>query len=122
MKTKLFLLLAVCTLTFQSCSKSDENSEEEIATSAFAGKWSGTYMGDETGTWTLEVFAPGSIQGDAVSNIGLTNPFNGSVSASGKMLVNHTDGTVTVGQMTEATVSGTWTSGGNSGTISGKKD
>ena len=52
------------TLTFQSCS-----SDDDPIISPVAGTWSGTYDGDDSGTWTVEYSDSGDfVKGSSYSN------------------------------------------------------
>ena len=128
---KLLLFLAVITLTFQSCSNSDDN-EEAVITSSFTGNWTGTYTGTgDNGTWDIDVAANGTVTGTATSNVFIENyNVNGTVDTSG--LLTSTFGSTSAGgtfngQMTGNAASGTWVnpsagSSGMNGNWSGNKN
>ena len=122
-KIFLIVLIAVFTLTIQSCKK---DSEEKV--SDYMGDWSGTYSGDDEGTWKVLVDKDGGVTGSMTSdNIPITIDFEGKVDETGKVLVTFEnalgDGSMT-GQMTDGKVTGTWSNDTQNigGIIEGKKD
>lgn len=113
MKKLLLLSLAVFTFMIQSCSSSDD--ERSVATSQFAGNWSGTFTGTEdNGTWDINISTSGVIVGTAISDVYLNDfDINGSVTSSG--VLSSTFGTVSSGSVFNGqmdgvsnTASGTW--------------
>ncbi|AEV33703.1 hypothetical protein Oweho_2740 [Owenweeksia hongkongensis DSM 17368] len=113
-------LFTVSTLLF-SCKKSEYKEYE--------GNWSGTYTGDDTGSWTINIDDEGKAEGTAVSD---SVPFftfsgEGEISKSGAV-----DATVElfgnrirfVGQASGNSMSGTWNHIGEDfeGTWKGKKN
>lgn len=89
----------------------DDNAEATGDGAAqFAGSWSGTYGGEENGTWSCSVDAAGSIRGTTQGPEG-SFTLVGTVSGGGDFAA--TAGDVTTGasfsgRMTTTTVSGTW--------------
>ena len=83
---KILLLLAVITLTFQSCSNSDDDAAAVI-TSSFTGNWAGTYTGTgDNGTWDIDVAANGAVTGTATSNVfSESYDVNGTVDTNGSL-------------------------------------
>ena len=94
---------------------------------AFAGTYSGTFSGDDSGTWTVVVDSTGNLTGSGVSSASGNFLISGNVTRSGE--VSFTAGTVTAGANFFGTislsgeVSGNWASGpfGPSGTFSGRR-
>ena len=128
----LLILLTIFTLVFQSCDN-DDDPIEDVIVSPLAGNWSGTYDGDDSGTWTMEISDTGEwLKGTSFSNnsqqfvksISLTNNADGTstgVSENGTISTNTTSGT---------SITGTWynpnfiKANGEpiSGTLEGSKD
>jgi len=122
---KLLLLLTLITFTFQSCSGSDDDSVEETVASPYEGSWSGTFTGDDTGTWTIIIAADNSTTSRTFSNnANATVLGTGSVTASGKVKGISGNGATTNGQITGTTVSGFWanTAQNIGGEFSGQKE
>ena len=64
----LLILLTIFTLVFQSCDN-DDDPIEDVIVSPLAGNWSGTYDGDDSGTWTMEISDTGEwLKGTSFSN------------------------------------------------------
>lgn len=129
MKTKLFLLLTAITLTFQACSSDDEDNDPIAEISPYAGTWSGTYDGDDDGTWTIEfsakgLFVSGSSYSIAVDLTALIT--SAKVTADGHMNATLDNGTAIDAQVTEEdSIDGTWVnaSAGNiKGTMTGSRE
>lgn len=124
MKKEIYLLLFLLGFGINSCSKNDDNSTK----SEFAGNWSGTYSGDETGTWIAVISQSGIITGTVKeTSSSIQSGLNGSVSGDGAFTA--TVGTTTfgyefTGQMNGKSVSGTWSnsSSNHSGTWNGNKE
>src|SRR5690554_6175103 len=78
----LFIALTVFSTSFISCSKDDDSGGDEE--SSFAGLWSGTYTGDDAGTFQANINSQGSITGNIVSSVtGESYTLSGSVSSDG---------------------------------------
>src|SRR5690554_6969071 len=76
-------LIAIST-SFISCSKDSDDDNGGDDTSAFAGVWSGTFTGDDTGTFQVNINSKGSITGNLVSTLtGETATISGTVSSDG---------------------------------------
>ena len=123
---KLLLILTVVTLTFQSCSSDDDDSDgPEI--SPFAGIWSGTYAGDDSGTWTMEwsdsgIFVKGSsFSNNAQESFATTSA---TINADGVGTSVSENGTLGTSQTTGNKVTGTWINPNFdiSGTITGTRE
>ena len=98
-----------------SCSTDNGNESQEQA--IFAGNWSGTYTGGDSGTWTATIDSNGSVEGEALSNnLQQSLPLNGSIDTSG-------DFRATVGSaMNGATFKGAFASDQGSGTWENSTD
>ena len=121
----LFLLLAVFTLTLQSCSDSDdENITEEIVTSPFTGTYSGTYMGDAKGTWTITINNSGNIIGQfKESTTGAeASVISSTLTASGEITATYSNGGSSTGKIINNLINGNWSQGNSSGTWMGSKE
>jgi hypothetical protein len=55
----------------------------EVGVNAFAGNWSGTYSGDESGSWTAEIQNDGRVRATAISPSVGTVTLTGTVSPAG---------------------------------------
>ena len=106
MKKGIYLILILLSFSIYSCSKSDDNSSD------LAGNWSGTFTGDEIGTWTATISESGIVIGKVkVTNFAIESELNGNVSSGGKFTA--TVGTTSLGykfdgQLNGSTGSGTW--------------
>lgn len=121
------LLLLTLAFTLFACSGGDDLNNS-ATNSVFQGEWSGTFSGDDNGTWTGTVDENGNIIGVAISTT-----FNDTYTASGTF---SSDGNVSItvgsvdtgalfeGQATSNTVTGTWVNSGAmmNGIWSGSKD
>ena len=107
---KLLLLLTVFTLTFYSCDNDDD--DLDLLESPYAGTWSGTYTGDDTGTWIIEISKSGEfIKGSSYShNARRTQGYKSvTINADGSSTSVAENGTIGTGQFTEDNTStGTW--------------
>lgn len=111
----LFLFLTVMTFTFQSCSSDDDsndidNEPQTADNSQYAGTWSGTYDGDDTGTWSFVISEAGNfVSGRSHSNNGnVSNYSNVTITASGQVYSLSGDGSTGVAQITGEYLTGTW--------------
>jgi hypothetical protein len=98
-----------------------------MSPSPFAGTWSGTYEGGDTGTWTFEISEVGIfVSGSSYSNNAMDTQSITSLTinpdGSGTSVAEN--GTTTEFQMTGDDVEGTWenTAAGISGTLLGSKE
>lgn len=97
-----------------SCS-SDDNSPAANPYEKFQGTWTGTFSGDDQGTWTVTIDETGTATGTLESNT-MTFPFDleGQISENGEVNAEYFIFGVLVGTMTgimnETTASGTWES------------
>jgi hypothetical protein len=123
MKTIFYSILA---LTLMTCSGSD--SDNVTNGSDYQGNWSGTFSGDDSGTWTASINSVGEVSGIALSTtFSDTYALEGSVSASGQFqatLGTSSAGGVFTGQLGSNSGSGTWVNetAMMSGSWSGTKD
>ncbi len=119
---KIILTLFAVSMILISCKKESEYKDYE-------GNWSGTYTGDDTGTWNVNIDDEGKVTGSAVSD---SLPFftltgEGEISKDGELnttISNFGISIVFKGQAKDNSISGTWSYVGQdfSGTWSGKKN
>ncbi|WP_318309221.1 hypothetical protein [Flagellimonas crocea] len=108
-----------------SCSNNDEGDAQQVI---FAGNWSGTYVGDDSGTWTASIDDEGTVQGEALSNDSdQPLPLEGRIDSSGDFratLGSVQFGATFEGVFTQENASGTWENETYeiSGTWTGTKD
>lgn len=88
-----------------------------------AGNYSGTFRGDDRGTWTATIDNAGNLTGTVVSNSFGSDTAAGSIGSSGQATMSGTVGSsVFSGSFTtNGSVSGTWADGIDSGTFTGSK-
>ncbi len=108
MKAKI-LFLFLFTVTIFSCEKEET---VDLRASA-AGEWSGTFEGDDMGTWTMSIKPDGTLTGGLLStNVpGITFPGTGIVRADGSISANiqvSTSTSVMTGKINGNEMSGTW--------------
>lgn len=121
MKKQIKLLTTLTLLLFMvtSCSKDDDpaptttNPDPVVTNHAYMGTWSGTFEGDDNGTWDMEVDKDGKFTGTAFSNGGQsTLPMTGSIDDKGVLTAEiDVNGTILdfTGQGVDGkTASGTW--------------
>lgn len=123
MKTKLFFLILLSFSIF-SCEK-DESTDYRVLA---AGEWSGTFEGDDMGTWTMSIKSDGTLTGGLLStNVpGTTFPGTGIVSADGSISANiqvSTSTSAMTGKINGNEMNGTWSNSttGIFGTWKGSK-
>lgn len=131
MKTTKFLTLLVFTLAFLTfnCGGSDDDTpEEEVSLEIIAGSWSGTFEGDDSGTYTVVVNANGTVTGTAFSDDLQQNlALNGTIDNAGNfdaVAGSAANGATFTGKFRATTSSGTWNNPtfNESGTWQGTKD
>lgn len=61
-------LFSALTFGFVSCNSKDDDTTQEIKIDNYVGNWSGTFSGEETGTWTMKVQETGKITGEVIYN------------------------------------------------------
>lgn len=92
---------------------------------AYAGDWSGTFTGDDTGTFDVTINANGTITGSGYSNsYSETFSLSGSINSNGQFSAGSTStGASFTGTVSGNSMSGNWnnTNTGDSGTFSGTK-
>ena len=121
---KLFLITFIFTLF--ACSGGDDNNN--TTNSEFQGEWSGTFSGDDNGTWTASINSKGDVSGTSYSTIFNDNySLQGYVSSSGQFqatIGTTSGGAVFTGQFNGNSGSGMWVNTGAmmSGSWSGNKD
>ena len=92
----------------------------------YAGTYSGTFRGDDSGTWSVDILPNGAIVGTAFSNVLNSDvAVSGSLQADGRL--TFASGGTATGATFSGTVtgdfktSGTWTGAGVDGTFSGQQ-
>lgn len=120
---KKLLLLTFVFILFTCCGGDDDTTN-----SVFQGEWSGTFSGDDNGTWTASINSNGDVSGTSYSTIFNDNySLEGSVSSSGQFqatIGTTSGGAVFTGQFNGNSGSGMWVNTGAmmSGSWSGNKD
>ena len=121
------LLLLTLAFTLFACSGGDDDNNS-TTNSVFQGEWSGTFSGDDNGTWTGTVDENGNLIGVAISTtFNVTYTASGTFSSDGNIsiTVGSVDtGALFEGQATSNTAIGTWVNTGAmmNGSWSGSKD
>lgn len=122
MLKKLTVLSLMLTLVIFTSCKEDNPYEE------YEGNWSGTYTGEDTGVWSVNINTEGAISGSFESDSIQDFPINltGNVSESGSFNASRIIAGVTIefiGQLTGSKGNGTWNNQQQeiSGTWSGSK-
>jgi hypothetical protein len=129
----LFLFLTVMTCTFQSCSSDDgvidELISEEPVISPFEGTWRGTWDGDDSGTWTMEISVNSVVIKSSFFSVNGNATYQGAIgdviSTNGSFVSSPSElGGISMGQFTGETVEGTWENPTNGlrGTFEGKRE
>ena len=122
MKLKSFVTFTLLLLTFlSSCSKKDD-----LISNSFEGEWSGTYNGNDYGTWTVSVSNDGTVTGNTYSDLlKMSFTINGRVNNAGELLAtfgkSSSDGTFS-GTLSGSKSSGKWTNDSYSGSWTGTKN
>ena len=105
---KIFTLsLISILLIFTSCKK-DQPVDNTAA--RFDGHWTGTFAGDDNGTWDAIIINSGIVNVTILEN-SITDSIHGSVTSSGSFYAtsgNVTTGSIFSGTLTDNTGSGTW--------------
>lgn len=113
-KVILAAILFATASTFTSCS-SDDNSKEIVNTdSKFKGTWTGTYSGNDSGTFTALIDANGAFTGQASSSdAAVVFVIKGNVNDSGELDADFYSNDSPVGEfngtLTSNSGHGTWT-------------
>jgi len=94
--------------------------------SILAASYSGTFSGDDTGSWTITVATDGTVTGTGNSNSDGAFSITGNVSSNGTVsaAASGSAGSSTwssIIDITNGTIDGTWSGGGYSGIFSGNK-
>ncbi|WP_294205132.1 hypothetical protein [uncultured Chryseobacterium sp.] len=121
---KLLFVSALTAMIFNSCEQILDDmqlkKEQQAQTSAYMGRWSGSYSGDESGTLVLDIKKSGSVEvirsSNGVEDRYYTEIFSG---ASLHVASSPNSGFTLYGNM--ETHSGTWKMGKSSGTWSVNK-
>ena len=121
-----YLILFVFSISIlSSCSSDEEITDVRILSE---GNWSGTYVGDDMGTWTMVISSNGSLTGELYStNVEMAFTGTGNVTENGDIeaaIMVTSSTSVMMGRINGNNSSGTWVNeqGGISGTWSGSKD
>jgi len=114
---KKILFYAMLVLAISACKKSDSN--------PFKGTWSGTFTGNDSGTWTVSVNDNGTVTGTGTSVVAASAfTISGRINNAGNLLAtfgtSSLDGTFN-GTMSGTTASGTWSNGIYQGPWTGTK-
>ncbi len=126
MKNVLKITFLLLTTLIISCSSddSDDNQQELL----FAGEWSGTFSGDDSGTWSATIGASGTVSGQAFSNNAQDIfPLTGTLATDGEFRATAgtaENGATFIGTFTVDSSSGTWenTADQISGTWTGSRN
>ena len=112
-------------LAFIACSNDNNEETQEVI---FAGEWSGTFSGGDSGTWEIAVNNFGNVSGNVFSN-NLQDFLivEGTVDTSGEFRAtagSAENGATFTGSFTENSSSGTWenTAANISGTWQGTRN
>lgn len=118
---QIFIVCAlVLAIVFVSCKKDKEFEKYE-------GSWSGSYIGEDTGDWSVNINSEGIVKGTAKSDSLPEFPFDleGTISKEGKFNASASVFTGTIdftGEIIDNTASGTWNGNGIEGSWSGNKN
>lgn len=121
-KSQLFLLLLFMTPFFIGCSSDDDNtSNNQENVSEFRGTWTGSFNGDDMGTWEVTIDEVGTISGSFSSaSVGIPVPLEGQVQENGDFLATSGStqvGSTFTGDLTvngeQASAEGTWSFSAN---------
>lgn len=121
---KLLFLSALTAMIFNSCEHILDDmqlkKEQQAQTSAYMGRWSGSYSGDESGTLVLDIKKSGSVEVIRSSN-GIEDRYYTEIFSGASLQVSSSpnSGFTLYGNM--ETHSGTWKMGKSSGTWSVNK-
>lgn len=118
-----FYVQAICAVDNTSTQSGVASFNTNI--SQFAGTCSGTFDGDDTGTWTFEISDTGEfVSGSAYSNNGnqTVATISTTIAADGSGTSTSENGTIGVFQITGNTLTGTWVNGNIGGTWSGSRE
>lgn len=123
---KYLILIFFSLLIISSCSKDKEVTDIRILAE---GNWSGTFEGDDSGTWTMTISSDGTLTGELLSTNVPGVPFRGTgtVTANGDITADIMVTSSTskmVGTISESSSSGTWSNDLNPifGTWQGSKE
>ena len=122
-KAKNLLIMASCILMASllvSCESDDGEdggaTTSSVAENPFAGNYSGTFSGGDTGTWSMKVASNGGINGRARSTVdGNSSTISGSLNNDGRFTAavggGTSDGSTWSGRASlDGSISGTWKS------------
>lgn len=122
-----FYVQALCSSTNTSTESGVVLFNTDMTPSPFAGTWSGTYAGDDTGTWIMVIsnsgtFVSGSAYSNNVNETILT--VSATINADGYVTSVNEIGGTSEGQITGDDLEGTWenTADGISGTLIGSRE
>lgn len=115
----LFALLAL------ACSNDEDDNNSEVI---FAGEWTGTFSGGDSGIWTAVIGNDGTVTGDAFSNSAQQSlPLSGTIDTKGDFRATvgtAQNGATFEGTFASDTSSGTWENAADqiSGTWQGSRN
>jgi len=90
----------------------------------FVGRYEGSFSGDDTGSWSVYIYADGKIWGKSISNDSGSNTISGEISSGGQAVISGTVGTaVFSGKFSRSgEVSGSWVDGSHvTGSFNGRR-
>ncbi|MFS4446917.1 hypothetical protein [Maribacter sp. 2307UL18-2] len=117
-------IFIVMSMLVTACS----NDNDEVINVPFAGEWSGTFSGGDSGTWSITISNSGSVSGEVFSaNLQGFLDINGKVDTSGDFRAtagSAANGATYTGTFTENSGSGEWENSADqiSGTWEGNRN
>ncbi|MBA5792132.1 hypothetical protein H1R17_04395 [Flavobacterium sp. xlx-214] len=107
-------ILSALTFGFVSCDSKDDDTKQENTINNFVGNWSGTFSGEDAGTWSMKVQETGKVTGTLkYSSDNVELDLQGRVSENGTVTATTHYGTMDIGifngTMKANTASGIWT-------------
>lgn len=127
MKKAFYLFVSVLAFWIvASCNGDDNGGLGSGNVLAYAGQWSGTYSGGDSGTFSVTISNSGGVSGTGYSTIHNVNfVLNGAVNSDGSFNAGDVStGAAFNGMIEEDAVSGNWTNAnlGISGTFVGQRE
>ena len=122
-----FYVQALCSSTNISTESGVVLFSTVMAPSPFAGTWSGTYSGDDTGTWIMVISDSGTfVSGSSYSNNAMETilTISATINVDGSVTSVTENGSTSESQITGDDLEGTWenTAKGISGTLIGSRE
>ncbi len=126
-KLSKYFAIAIMFIAVGTSLYSCNNDDDDPVASPYAGTWSGTYDGDDTGTWILVISDGGTlVKGSGYSNSSQQTVGSASfyVTADGVGKGVDSSGILSFSQFTGNKVTGTWRfpNRSASGTLTGSRD